>query len=304
MPHAAAMEYPVKPIRLIVSFAPGGQGDILARTLAPKLGDSFGQQVLVDNRPGGGGTIAYETAVRANPDGYTMILVPGGYAANAALYKTSYDPVNDVMPIALIGETGWVVTLNSSVPVAGVKELIAYDKANPGKLNYGSSGTGGGAHLSTELFNQMAGIKMTHVPYKGSVVALNDLISGQIQVVFANLPTVIQHMKSNRLRGIAVTSAKRYGAVPDIPAVAETVAGYEAVGWYAVLGPKALPKDVIARWNDEINRSLQMLDVKERLATDGMDPLGGSPERFREVLKRDIAKWQNVVKVGNIKAGG
>lgn len=304
MPHAAAMEYPVKPIRLIVSFAPGGQGDILARTLAPKLGDSFGQQVLVDNRPGGGGTIAYETAVRANPDGYTMILVPGGYAANAALYKTSYDPVNDVTPIALIGETGWVVTLNSSVPVAGVKELIAYDKANPGKLNYGSSGTGGGAHLSTELFNQMAGIKMTHVPYKGSVVALNDLISGQIQVVFANLPTVIQHMKSNRLRGIAVTSAKRYGAVPDIPAVAETVAGYEAVGWYAVLGPKALPKDVIARWNDEINRSLQMLDVKERLATDGMDPLGGSPERFREVLKRDIAKWQNVVKVGNIKAGG
>lgn len=304
MPHAAAMEYPVKPIRLIVSFAPGGQGDILARTLAPKLGDSFGQQVLVDNRPGGGGTIAYETAVRANPDGYTMILVPGGYAANAALYKTSYDPVNDVTPIALIGETGWVVTLNSSVPVAGVKELIAYDKANPGKLNYGSSGTGGGAHLSTELFNQMAGIKMTHVPYKGSVVALNDLISGQIQVVFANLPTVIQHMKSNRLRGIAVTSAKRYGAVPDIPAVAETVAGYEAVGWYAVLGPKALPKDVIARWNDEINRSLQMLDVKERLAIDGMDPLGGSPERFREVLKRDIAKWQNVVKVGNIKAGG
>ena len=304
MPHAAAMEYPVKPIRLIVSFAPGGQGDILARTLAPKLGDSFGQQVLVDNRPGGGGTIAYETAVRANPDGYTMILVPGGYAANAALYKTSYDPVNDVTPIALIGETGWVVTLNSSVPVAGVKELISYDKANPGKLNYGSSGTGGGAHLSTELFNQMAGIKMTHVPYKGSVVALNDLISGQIQIVFANLPTVIQHMKSNRLRGIAVTSAKRYGAVPDIPAVAETVAGYEAVGWYAVLGPKALPKDVIARWNDEINRSLQMLDVKERLATDGMDPLGGSPERFREVLKRDIAKWQNVVKVGNIKAGG
>ena len=291
MPHAAAMEYPVKPIRLIVSFAPGGQGDILARTLAPKLGDSFGQQVLVDNRPGGGGTIAYETAVRANPDGYTMILVPGGYAANAAHYKTSYDPVNDV-------------TLNSSVPVAGVKELISYDKANPGKLNYGSSGTGGGAHLSTELFNQMAGIKMTHVPYKGSVVALNDLISGQIQIVFANLPTVIQHMKSNRLRGIAVTSAKRYGAVPDIPAVAETVAGYEAVGWYAVLGPKALPKDVIARWNDEINRSLQMLDVKERLAIDGMDPLGGSPERFREVLKRDIAKWQNVVKVGNIKAGG
>ena len=304
MPHAAAMEYPVKPIRLIVSFAPGGQGDILARTLAPKLGDSFGQQVLVDNRPGGGGTIAYETAVRANPDGYTMILVPGGYAANAALYKTSYDPVNDVTPIALIGETGWMVTLNSSVPVASVKELIAYDKANPGKLNYGSSGTGGGAHLSTELFNQMAGIKMTHVPYKGSVVALNDLISGQIQVVFANLPTVIQYMKSNRLRGIAVTSAKRYGAVPEIPAVAETVAGYEAVGWYAVLGPKALPKDVIARWNDEINRSLQMPDVKERLAIDGMDPLGGSPERFREVLKRDIAKWQNVVKVGNIKAGG
>ena len=301
--NAVAAEYPTKPIRLIVGFAPGGQGDILARVFAPKLGETFGQQVLVDNRPGAGGRIAYETGVRANPDGYTMNLVPGGYAANAALYKLSYDPVNDVAPIALISETGWVVTLHPSLPVASIKELIAYDKANPGKLNYGSSGTGSGPHLSTELLNQMAGIKMTHVPYKGSSVALNDLLGGQIQVAFANLPTVIQHIKSNRVRGIAVTAAKRYDAVPDIPAVAETVPGYEAVGWYAVLGPKALPRDIVARWNSEINRILLLPDVKERLAIDGLDPLGGSPERFREVLKRDIAKWQKVVKVGNIKAG-
>lgn len=300
---AVAAEYPTKPIRLIVSFSPGGQGDILARTFAPKLSEAFKQQVLVDNRPGGGGAIAFETAVKATPDGYTMILVPGGYAANAALHKLSYDPVNDVSPIALIGETGWVVTLHPSIPVTSIKELIAFDQAHPGKLNYGSSGTGGGAHLSTELFNQMAGTRMTHVPYKGSVVALNDLLGGQIQMAFANLPTVIQHIKSNRVRGIAVTSAKRYSAVPDIPAVAETVPGFEAVGWYAVLGPKGLSSDIVARWNSEINRILLLPDVKERMAIDGLDALGGSPERFRDVLKRDIAKWQKVVKTGNIKAG-
>ena len=303
-PGASAADYPLKPIRLIVGFAPGGQGDILARAFAPRLGEFFGQQVLVDNRPGAGGSIAYETAVRANPDGYTLGLVPGGYAANAALYPLAYDPVGGVAPVALVAETGWVVTLNPALPIATLRELMAYDRANPGRLNYGSSGTGSGPHLSTELLNQMTGMRMTHVPYKGSAVALNDLLGGQIQVVFANLPTVIQHFKSNRLHGIAVTAAKRYGAVPDIPTVAETVPGYEAVGWYGFLGPQALPKDVVARWNREINRILQLPDIKERLAVDGLDPLGGTSQAFREVLARDIAKWKTVVRNGNIKAGG
>ncbi len=299
----AAQSYPTKPIRLIVSFAPGGQGDILARTLGPKAAETFRQSVLVDNRPGGGGTIAYETLVRANPDGYTMILAASGYATTAALYKLPYDPMHDVTPIALICESGFVVALQPSTPVTSIKELIAYDKANPGKLNYGSSGTGGTTHLATELFNQMTGSRMTHVPYKGMILALNDLLGGQIQVIFGNLSNVIPQVKSNRVRVIAMTTAKRSSALPDLPTVAETVPGYEAALWYAFLGPKGLPKDIVARWNSEINRALQLPDVKERLAADGMEPVGGSPERFREVLKRDIAKWQKVVKTAGIKVG-
>jgi tripartite-type tricarboxylate transporter receptor subunit TctC len=299
----AQQKYPTKPIRLIVPFPPGGPSDTVARMLAQKLTETFKQQVLVDNRPGGGATIGTEIAVRANPDGYTMILVSASYAANAALYKLPYDPVNDVAPIALIGETGFVVTLHPSVPVKSIKELIAYDKANPGKLNYGSGGTGSAIHLATELFNQIAGTKMTHVPYKGMGPALNDLLGGQIQLIIGDMAPMIPHIKSNRVRGIAVTSAKRSNAVPDIPTVAETVPGYEAVSWAAVLGPKALPKDIVARWNSEIDRILQLSDVKERMAGDGMEPAGGSPERFREVLNREVAKWTKVVKTANIKPG-
>ncbi len=297
----AQPHYPTKPIRLLVSFAPGGQGDILARTLGPKAVETFKQSVLVDNRPGGGGTIAYETLVKANPDGYTMILVASGYATTAALHKLSYDPMNDVTPITLICESGFVVALQPSTPVTSIKELMAYDKAHPGKLNYGSSGTGGATHLATELFNQMTGSRMTHVPYKGMILALNDLIGGQIQVIFGNLSNVLPQTKSNRVRVIAMTTAKRSSALPDVPTVAETVPGYEAALWYAFLGPKGLPRDVVARWNSEINRALQLPDVKERLALDGMEPVGGSPQRFHEVLKRDIAKWQKVVKAANIK---
>ncbi len=300
---AAAQNYPTKPIRLIVSFAPGGQGDILARTIGPKVAATFKQSVLVDNRPGAGGTIAYEITVKANPDGYTMILAASGYATSAALYKLTYDPMNDVAPIALIGESGFVVALHPSIPVTSIKELIAHDKANPGKLNYGSSGIGGATHLATELFNQMTGSRMTHVPYKGMILALNDLIGEQIQVIFGNLSNVIPQAKSNRVRVIAMTTAKRSSALPDIPTVAETVPGYEAALWYAVLGPKGLPKDIVARWNSEINRVLQLPDVKERMAGDGLEPVGGSPERFREVLSRDIAKWQKVVKIAGIKVG-
>ena len=300
---AAAQNYPTKPIRLVVSFAPGGQGDILARTIGPKVAATFKQSVLVDNRPGAGGTIAYEITVKANPDGYTMILAASGYATSAALYKLSYDPMNDVAPIALIGESGFVVALHPSIPVTSIKELIAHDKANPGKLNYGSSGIGGATHLATELFNQMTGSRMTHVPYKGMILALNDLLGEQIQVIFGNLSNVIPQAKSNRVRIIAMTTAKRSSALPDIPTVAETVPGYEAALWYSVLGPKGLPKDIVARWNSEINRALQLPDVKERMAGDGMEPVGGSPERFREVLSRDIAKWQKVVKIAGIKAG-
>jgi tripartite-type tricarboxylate transporter receptor subunit TctC len=299
----AQQQYPTNPIRLIVPFPPGGQTDIVARMVAQKLTESFGVSIVVDNRPGGGGTIGPESAVRANPDGYTMIMVTASYAANAALYKLSYDPVHDVAPIALIGEAGFVVTLHPSVPVKSIKELIAYDKANPGKLNYGSGGTGSAIHLGTELFNHMAGTKMTHVPYKGGGLSLNDLLGGQIQLIFGGMPQMIPQIKSNRLRGIAVTTAKRSNAVPDIPTVGETVPGYEAVQWFAILGPKTLPRDIVARWNREIDRIVQLPDVKERMAGEGLEPAGGSPERFREVLKREIAKWQKVVTTASIKPG-
>jgi len=300
----AQQKYPIKPIRVIVPFVPGGASDIVARVMTQKLGEGFGTPVVVDNRPGAGGTIGTETAVRANPDGYTMILVAGSYASNAALYKLPYDPVNDVTPIALIGESGYVVALNPSVPAKTIKELIAYDKANPGKLNYGSGGTGSSNHLATELFNQMTGTRMTHVPYKGSGIAMNDLIGGQIALVFTSLPLALPHVKSNRLRGIAVTAAKRANAVPDIPTVGETVAGYEAAQWYAFLGPKALPNDVVVRWSNELNRILNLPDVKERMAFDGMEPpANGTPEHFRQLLKSDVAKWQKVVKFANIKPG-
>jgi tripartite-type tricarboxylate transporter receptor subunit TctC len=299
----AQQEYPTKPIRLIVPFPPGGPSDVVARMLAQKLTETFKHSVVVDNRPGAGGTIGAEIAVRADPDGYTMIIVSAAYAASAALYKLPYDPVNDVTPIALIGEAGNLVMLHPSVPIKSIAELIAYDKANPGRLNYGSGGTGGDTHLAAELFNQMAGTNLTHVPYKGTGPALNELLGGQIQLIFGNQSVMIPHVKSNRLRGIAVTTAKRSDAVPDIPTVAETVPGYEAVTWAAVLGPKALPKDIVARWNREIDRILQLPDVSERMVGYGMEPAGGPPERLRKVLERDVAKWQKVVATAGIKPG-
>jgi tripartite-type tricarboxylate transporter receptor subunit TctC len=298
----AQQKYPVRPIRLIVPYAPGGGTDIVARVIAQKLTEAFGASVVVDNRPGASGSIGIETGVRANADGYTAIIVSASYATNAVLSKLPYDAVNDVAPIALISETGFLVALHPSVPVKSIPDLIAYNKANPGKLNYGTSGAGGINHLATELFTQMTATKMTHLPYKGTSLAMNELLGGHIQITFGAIALMLPQVKANRLRGIAVTTAKRTRAAPDIPTVGETVTGYEAAQWFAVLGPKALPKDIVARWNTEIDRIVQLPDVKERMAGEGLEPVGGSAERFQAVLKRDVAKWQKVVKSGNIKA--
>jgi tripartite-type tricarboxylate transporter receptor subunit TctC len=294
-------DYPNKPIRLIVPFAPGGGTDIVARVLAQKLTESFRQSVIVDNRAGGGGTIGAETAVRATPDGYTMIMVSGSYATNAAVYNLPYDPVNDITPVALIGDTGFVIALHPGVPIRTVKELIDHAKSNPGKLNYGSTGTGGITHLASELFVMMAGAKMTHIPYKGTGPALNDLLGGQIQLMFGSMPATVPHIKSNRLRGIAVTTLKRSNALPDVPTAAETVPDYEVALWYAAWGPKGLPPHVVGLWNREINSVVHSQDMKDRMAGEGLEPAGGPPERFREVLKRDVAKWTQVVRSAGIK---
>jgi tripartite-type tricarboxylate transporter receptor subunit TctC len=299
----AQQKYPTKPIRVIVPFVPGGASDIVARVMTQKLADGFGTSVVADNRPGGGGSIGSEIVVKAAPDGYTMLLAASSFATNAALYKLPYDPVHDVTPIGQIGETGYLVSVNLSVPVKSIRELIAHDKANPGKLNYASGGTGSSNHLATELFNQMVGTRITHVPYKGTAQSMSDVIGGQIQVIFGTLPLVIPQVKANRLRGLAVTSSKRSNSMPDVPTVAESVPGYEAVQWYAFVGPKGLPKDIVTRWSNEIKRILNLPDIKERMAGDGVELSDGTPERFREMLKSDVEKWQKVVKVANIKPG-
>jgi tripartite-type tricarboxylate transporter receptor subunit TctC len=299
----AQQNYPTRPIRLIVPFPAGGQTDIVARTLANRLGEAFRETVVVDNRPGGGGTIGAEIALKATPDAYTLIMVSASYSTNAALYKLPFDPVNDVSPIGLLGDTGFVVSVNLSSPARNMKELIAHARANPGALNYASGGTGSSTHLATELFNQMAGTRTTHVPYKGTGQGLTDLMSGQIQLVFAGFNQMFPHIKANRVRGLAVTTAKRTNAMPDLPTVSDTVPGYEAVQWFAILGPKGVNKNLVARWNKEINAVLKLNDVRDRLTGDGVEPAGGSPERFSQVLKRDIAKWQKVVKTAGIKLG-
>lgn len=301
---AAAQPYPVKPIRWIAPFPAGGPVDAVARLLAPRLSEAFKQTVVVDNRPGGSGMIGIETGVRATPDGYTMLIVSSSYGASAALHQLPYHPVNDVTPISLLGASPHLAVVHVSVPVASMKELIAYDKANPGKLNYGSSGTGGSVHLATEFLNQLAGTRMTHVPYKGQAPAMNDLLGGQIQFFMASPLILIPHAKAGRLRALGVTSAKRIAALPDVPAIGETVAGFESAAWQAVVGPSALPKDIAARWNSELDRILKMPEVHARLTGDGMEVIGGAASRFLEVLKRDVAKWQRVVKAGNIKVSG
>src|SRR5262245_1629130 len=299
----AQQNYPTKSIRLIVPFPPGGGTDIVARVIAQRSTESLGQTVVVDNRPGGGGTMGAETAVRAQPDGYTLAMVSASYATNAALYKLPYDPVKDIQSIVLIGQSGWVLALNPAVPLKSLKEFIAYNKANPGKLNYGSTGTGGATHLATELFDLMAGTTMTHIPYKGTGPALNDLLGGQRQVMFAAMPSAITQVKGGRLRAIGVTTLKRVEALPDAPAIAETVPGYEAVTWYGMLGPKGLPKNVVARWNREVARILQTDEMKSRMALEAIEGAGGPPEEFLNVIRRDVEKWTKVVKAARITLG-
>jgi tripartite-type tricarboxylate transporter receptor subunit TctC len=230
-------------------------------------------------------------------------MVSASYATNPALYKLPYDAVKDIQPIVMIGQSGWVLALNLAVPLKSIKEFIAYNKANPAKLNYGSTGTGGATHLATELFDLMAGTKMTHIPYKGTGPALNDLIGGQIQVMFGAMPSAIPQVKGGRLRAIGVTTLKRVGALPDVPAIAETVPGYEAVTWYGMLGPKELPGNVVARWNREVARILQTDEMKSRMTLEAIEAAGGPPEEFLNVIRRDVEKWTKVVKAAGITLG-
>jgi tripartite-type tricarboxylate transporter receptor subunit TctC len=297
----AQQGYPTKPIRLIVPFPPGGQTDVVARVIAQKLSESFGQQVVVDNRPGAAGSIGVEIAVNAPADGYTMVQISTSYAGNAALRKLPYDPIKDVVPIVMLGEIANLVTVNPSGPYKSIKELITYGKANPGRINFASGGTGSGNHLATEEFAQATGIRMTHVPYKGSTAGVNDLMGGRIQLIFSGITGMIPHHKAKRVLGIAVTSAKRNQAVPDLPTVGETVPGYVSVSWSAIIAPKGTPRQIAARWNTELNRILQTPDVKARMDSIGLDVAGGTQAQLGQVITQDIAKWKKVVQTANIK---
>jgi len=295
--------YPNKPIRIIVPFAPGGGTDVLGRILTQKVGEAIGGTIVVDNRGGSGGVIGTKTIAASAPDGYTLAFDTASYTTRAALYELPFDPVRDITPIIQAFSSGYIMVAppGNAFPARTVKEVIAYAAANPGKVNYGSSGVGSFLHLGTELFLAMAKVKMNHVPYKGAGPALNDLMGGQIHLVLGSLTVAGPLMKANRMRGIAVTTAKRWPDYPDIPAVAETIPGYEAAVWYAMWGPARLPKEVVSLWNREIRRAIDLPELKPRWSAEGVTPVGNTPEEFGKVVQADIAKWRNVAKAANLK---
>jgi tripartite-type tricarboxylate transporter receptor subunit TctC len=298
----AQERYPSRAVRLIVPFAPGGGADISARAIAAKLSDRFGQQVLVDNRPGAGGNVGTDLASKSAPDGYTLLLVSSSYGANPSLYKLSFDPVNGFEPITLVSQQPFILVVHPSLPARSVKELIGLAKAKPGSLNYASSGAGGIVHLGTEYFKSMAGVDIVHVPYKGGNTAHNDLIAGFVQVYFGTILSTLPVVKSGKLRALGVSTDKRNIALADVPTVAEVgVPGFAFSGWYAMLAPARTPKEITAQLYRETVALLHSPEITDRLAAEGSTVVASTPEQLREHLQRDIAKWQKVVKASNIR---
>lgn len=298
---AVAQPYPSKPVRILVGFAPGGGTDIMARLFSSRLSAEFGQQFISDNRSGAGGTIGQEIAARANPDGYTLITVAASYAANAALYKLPYDPVKGIAPIGIMVTGPLILTVHPTVQAASLREFIALARAKPGAIAFGSSGNGSFSHLTAELFRQMSGTNMVHVPYKSAGPVLVDLLGGQIQMFFGSGPSSAAHIRAGRLRGLGVTTAKRSPALPDLHAIGEQLPGYSSDFWFGMWAPAGTPKPVITQINQAILRILKQPEVLERLRTDGQEPVGSTPEEFARMVARDIATWTKVVKAGNIK---
>ena len=300
---AQAQQYPARSIRLVVPSAPGGGTDISARILAPKLSEYLGQQVVVDNRPGAGSMIGGEIVARAAPDGYTLLMGISTLAINPSLYrKVPYDTAKDFAPISQAVSLSNVIVSHPSLPAKNVKELIAIGKAKPGQLNFASAGIGTSPHLSMELFLVMAGLKMTHVPYKGSGPAAVDTVAGHVMLMAPNMLTALPYIRTSRLRAYGVTGSKRSPGATDIPTIAEAgVAGYEAVQWYGILAPAGTPRPIIDRLHADTVKALQQKDVREKLATDGAEPVGSTPEQFAAYIKSETEKWAKVVKAAGIK---
>jgi tripartite-type tricarboxylate transporter receptor subunit TctC len=301
---ARAQAYPSRPVRWIVGFAAGGPQDIVARLLAQHLSERLGQQFVIENRSGAGGNIGTETVVRAPADGYTMLMIGPSATINATLYDNlSFVFLRDIAPVASIMRTSNVMEVHPSLPVKTVPEFIAYAKANPGKINYASAGSGTSQHMAGELFKMMAGVEMVHVPYRGAAPALTDLLAGQVQIMFDNMTSSVEHVRAGRLRGLAVTTAARSEALPDLPIVGDFVPGYEASGIYGIGVPKETPPDIVDKLNREINAALADPKIKARLADFGGLILPGTSADFAKALAEEVEKWGKVVKFSGAKPG-
>jgi tripartite-type tricarboxylate transporter receptor subunit TctC len=298
---ALSQDYPAKVVRVIVPFAPGGGSDITARQVAQKLSEQFRQQFVVDNRGGASGLIGMELTVKAPPDGYTIMVMSGSFAATPATHKPAFDPINNILPVAEVGFTPFVLSVHPSLPVKSAKELIALARARPGQLNYVTPGVGSLTHLATELLINMTKIDMVGVAYKSTGAALPDLLSGQLQLIVGSLLPTLPHIQSGKLRALAVTTAKRWYSLPSVPPLNETLPGYEVELWFGVMVPRGTPPAVIDRLNAAVNRFLQEPDMKKNLEAQGMVPSGGTAQRFGERIRKDYDRWVKVVREQNIK---
>lgn len=296
--NAAAQGYPAKPVRIVVGFAVGGVTDIVARVVGQKLGESFAQQFVVDNRPGAGTAIASEIVAKATPDGHTLLMMGASYAVNAGIAKKlAFDPIQDFAPVILVASAPQVLVATLSLPVKSISELIEVARAKPGQLNFASSGSGSTSHLAGELLKSMANINLTHVPYKGGAAAMmTDVVSGRMPLMFFSLPGALPQIKAGRVRGLGVTSARRSAVAPDVPTFAESgIAGYEASSWTGLLAPAATPKAVVEKLNAATHRVLRSADVMDMLTRQGADPLGSTPGEFGRYLKAEITKWKQLI---------
>lgn len=300
---ASAQSYPAKAVRIVVPFPPGAGADIVTRLIAAKLGSAFGQQFVVDNRAGAAGHIGAEVAAHAAPDGYTLLSTPASIVISRSLYpKLNYDIEKDLDPVVLIASAPFVLVVHPSLPARNVRELIALARAKPGELYYASTGNGGTPHLATEIFKMQAKIDIVHVPYKGTPPAVTDLLSGQVQLMFANTLSVLPHVRSGRLRALAISSSKRSAAAPELPTVAESgMPGFDVSTWFGMLAPRGTPKEIIDRLDGEVRKIVRMADVRARLISQGADPIGSTPEEFRAYLKSELVKWEKAVKAVGVR---
>ena len=303
-PRVLAQAYPVKPVRIVVPFPAGGIADIYARLIGARAGAGWGQPVVIENRSGAGGNIAAELVAKSAPDGYTLVMGSlGTHAVNVSLFsRLPYDPVNDFAAIALVLEAEGLLVVHPSVPARTVAELIAYARANPGAITFASAGMGTASHLAGELFKSMAGVEMVHVPYKGNVPAIADLLAGQTSLLFATMPTVLPHAKAGKLRALATIGAARSAAAPELPTIAESLPGFEVNNWIGLFAPAGTPPEIVRRWNAEVLRAMQSPEIQARLPAEGARFTATTPEQFGAFVKSEIAKWAPVVKASGARA--